>query len=304
MSRSIPALPSAPGRRDRCCCAAPPRIAVATQREQVAEGPARKNRRQSRRTPCRRGRDQDRVPAPARMQALAGRPPSPPPGRPATAAAPRRPGGADCTAMRIELAMPSSQPRLITIVTARWRSDDAIILRVRTEHDGYRLAGDERGVGDELVQHGFAAQPHQLLDAAEARPGPRRRGSAACSPRSTVFHGLPSLPAALQEDTVRRLETTIFSRESAAIWPSPCREWCARRLGVGKSERQTVQAWKVHKFGGSSVADAACMQRVARIIEADTAPRKAVVLSACRGVTDALLSLDCDSPSRTIPRAG
>jgi aspartokinase/homoserine dehydrogenase 1 len=33
------------------------------------------------------------------------------------------------------------------------------------------------------------------------------------------------------------------------------------------------------------------MERVARIIEADTAPRKAVVLSACRGVTDALLSL-------------
>jgi aspartokinase/homoserine dehydrogenase 1 len=52
-----------------------------------------------------------------------------------------------------------------------------------------------------------------------------------------------------------------------------------------------VQAWKVHKFGGSSVADAACMQRVARIIEDDPAPRKAVVLSACRGVTDALLAL-------------
>jgi aspartokinase/homoserine dehydrogenase 1 len=33
------------------------------------------------------------------------------------------------------------------------------------------------------------------------------------------------------------------------------------------------------------------MERVARIIEADPAPRKAVVLSACRGVTDALLNL-------------
>jgi aspartokinase/homoserine dehydrogenase 1 len=33
------------------------------------------------------------------------------------------------------------------------------------------------------------------------------------------------------------------------------------------------------------------MERVARIVEADTAPRKAVVLSACRGVTDALLTL-------------
>jgi len=52
-----------------------------------------------------------------------------------------------------------------------------------------------------------------------------------------------------------------------------------------------VQAWKVHKFGGSSVADAACMERVAKIIENDPATRKAVVLSACKGVTDALLGL-------------
>ncbi len=56
-------------------------------------------------------------------------------------------------------------------------------------------------------------------------------------------------------------------------------------------EPEIVEAWKVHKFGGSSVADAACMQRVARIIEDDPAARKAVVLSACRGVTDALLAL-------------
>ena len=52
-----------------------------------------------------------------------------------------------------------------------------------------------------------------------------------------------------------------------------------------------MEAWKVHKFGGSSVADAACMRRVAQIVEDDPAARKAVVLSACRGVTDALLSL-------------
>jgi aspartokinase/homoserine dehydrogenase 1 len=53
----------------------------------------------------------------------------------------------------------------------------------------------------------------------------------------------------------------------------------------------SVEAWKVHKFGGSSVADAACMERVARIVESDPDRRKAVVLSACRGVTDALLTL-------------
>ena len=74
------------------------------------------------------------------------------------------------------------------IVTARWRSDDAIALRVRSEHDGYRLAGDERRVGDELVQHGFAAQPHQLLHAAETRPGPRGEDGG-MKPQIDVFHG-------------------------------------------------------------------------------------------------------------------
>lgn len=50
-------------------------------------------------------------------------------------------------------------------------------------------------------------------------------------------------------------------------------------------------AWKVHKFGGSSVADADCFRRVARIVEADPVPRVAVVLSAARGVTDRLLGM-------------
>src|ERR1700684_1903366 len=48
--------------------------------------------------------------------------------------------------------------------------------------------------------------------------------------------------------------------------------------------------WIVHKFGGSSVADASCFRRVADIVEASTNPREAVVVSACRGVTDALLN--------------
>ena len=48
--------------------------------------------------------------------------------------------------------------------------------------------------------------------------------------------------------------------------------------------------WIVHKFGGSSVADAACFSRVADIVEGSLNPREAVVLSACRGVTDGLLA--------------
>ncbi len=49
--------------------------------------------------------------------------------------------------------------------------------------------------------------------------------------------------------------------------------------------------WVVHKFGGSSVADAACFRRVAAILDASPAERLGVVLSACKGVTDALLRL-------------
>jgi bifunctional aspartokinase / homoserine dehydrogenase 1 len=52
-----------------------------------------------------------------------------------------------------------------------------------------------------------------------------------------------------------------------------------------------MDKWIVHKFGGSSVADAGCFRRVAEIVEASPNPREAVVLSACRGVTDALLAL-------------
>jgi aspartokinase/homoserine dehydrogenase 1 len=50
-------------------------------------------------------------------------------------------------------------------------------------------------------------------------------------------------------------------------------------------------AWVVHKFGGSSVADADCFRRVANILETLPPGRLGVVLSACRGVTDALLGL-------------
>jgi aspartokinase/homoserine dehydrogenase 1 len=50
-------------------------------------------------------------------------------------------------------------------------------------------------------------------------------------------------------------------------------------------------AWVVHKFGGSSVADADCFRRVADIIESQPSPRLGIVLSACKGVTDALLNL-------------
>jgi aspartokinase/homoserine dehydrogenase 1 len=49
--------------------------------------------------------------------------------------------------------------------------------------------------------------------------------------------------------------------------------------------------WIVHKFGGSSVADADCFRRVADILAAQPPGPLGVVLSACKGVTDSLLNL-------------
>ena len=53
----------------------------------------------------------------------------------------------------------------------------------------------------------------------------------------------------------------------------------------------------VHKFGGSSLADAACHARVAELLRASDEPVQIIVVSAMRGVTDALVSLGPEMPS-------
>ncbi len=50
-------------------------------------------------------------------------------------------------------------------------------------------------------------------------------------------------------------------------------------------------SWKIHKFGGSSLADAACFRRVAGIVLAYDDVRMGVVVSAMGGMTDALIDL-------------
>ncbi len=49
--------------------------------------------------------------------------------------------------------------------------------------------------------------------------------------------------------------------------------------------------WTVHKFGGTSVADAECFRRVTRLLHAESGPRQAVVVSAMGGMTNSLLAL-------------
>ena len=79
-------------------------------------------------------------------------------------------------------------------------------------------------------------QPHQLFDAAETRAGACGEDGGV-QPEVLVFHGPASLPAALQEDTVRRLETSIFPRV-AADWPGAVERTAGWRLCARKSERQ------------------------------------------------------------------
>ncbi|MEJ2603142.1 MAG: bifunctional aspartate kinase/homoserine dehydrogenase I [Gammaproteobacteria bacterium] len=55
--------------------------------------------------------------------------------------------------------------------------------------------------------------------------------------------------------------------------------------------------WKIHKFGGSSLADAGCFRRVAAIVSSRTTRPLGIVVSAMRGTTDALLAL-IDSAQR------
>ncbi|MBT8088174.1 MAG: bifunctional aspartate kinase/homoserine dehydrogenase I, partial [Gammaproteobacteria bacterium] len=49
--------------------------------------------------------------------------------------------------------------------------------------------------------------------------------------------------------------------------------------------------WKIHKFGGSSLGDAACFRRVAGLLEAMPDPSIGVVVSAMGGMTDDLIEL-------------
>lgn len=53
----------------------------------------------------------------------------------------------------------------------------------------------------------------------------------------------------------------------------------------------SIAPWKIHKFGGSSLKDAACFKRVAELIGGETDDRLGIVVSAMGGMTDQLLHL-------------
>ena len=59
----------------------------------------------------------------------------------------------------------------------------------------------------------------------------------------------------------------------------------------GRVGKVAENRWKIHKFGGSSLADADCFRRVGRIVLGLAGERLGVVVSAMGGMTDALLHL-------------
>ena len=60
---------------------------------------------------------------------------------------------------------------------------------------------------------------------------------------------------------------------------------------AGQSRKVALNSWKIHKFGGSSLADAECFRRVAGIVLDLPDTRLGVVVSAMGGMTDALINL-------------
>ncbi|MGK5089492.1 bifunctional aspartate kinase/homoserine dehydrogenase I [Bdellovibrionota bacterium FG-2] len=58
-----------------------------------------------------------------------------------------------------------------------------------------------------------------------------------------------------------------------------------------KSQTSESVKWQVHKFGGTSVASSDRYKAVAQILQMDSHPKKAIVVSAMSKVTDALLEL-------------
>src|SRR6185312_3408539 len=118
-----------------------------------------------------------------------------------------------------------------------------------------------------------------------ARPG--RLNRARCALPVGPGFGLAASPVPRMRGTLRPLSRICVlpgaSVESRGIF--------ATLLAIPKPSMPKTDPWVVHKFGGSSVADADCFRRVAAILDSLPPGPLGVVLSACRGVTDSLLRL-------------
>ena len=85
--------------------------------------------------------------------------------------------------------------------------------------------------------------------------------------------GLPPAGPVSTVSPSKSAKIRVFSLCSAALSAvEVTADGCAPRIECNKQEKHSpVERWRVHKFGGSSVADAVCMERVAKILEAGSA---------------------------------
>ncbi len=119
--------------------------------------------------------------------------------------------------------------------------------------------------------------------AGSRRPAPTRSSRARrSSARPTTPPRSPRCGARLRQP-VRRLPRPRPSHPKAVLL-------CSRPPKTASPEYR-VMTWTVHKFGGTSVADASCIRLVAGIIGGQRRGNLAVVVSAMKGVTDDLLGL-------------
>ena len=178
------------------CAAAPARVTIAPQLEQVGERPARKDRRQPGRAAVEGGGDQHRVTSPGREQ-----PPEVVRGHRDLVAEQQQQGLA---ARRRACARPrawcwrglppsrgSARPMPPTAAAparsrGRWR-------RARRSPSWPAM---HEAAATAWCSTGRAAEPHQLLRAAEARRRPRRQDGGVQARWTHLVHGAASLPAA------------------------------------------------------------------------------------------------------------
>ncbi|KAI0562668.1 fusion protein of aspartate kinase and homoserine dehydrogenase [Gracilaria domingensis] len=167
-----------------------------------------------------------------------------------------------------------------------------------------------------IAMHRGCARASSLLltasPAAAAPPPPPRPQAASLAPRpcrvrSVVRrpHDRVCLPAPAARPRPLRLRRSLH----APAAPRPVRRRAPRsapfdaRSGACRSPSTPaapVSAWTVHKFGGSSLANAECVGRVADIVASSvtSSSKLLIVVSAASGVTDALHAVVSAAASR------
>lgn len=99
-----------------------------------------------------------------------------------------------------------------------------------------------------------------------------------------------SIPGLSQHAESGACPDSASSDQAVAVPDSTGRPRVAGRVGMDQMFPERPR-WIAHKFGGSSLADAAKMRAVAALLAARADERQIIVVSAMKGVTDGLVAL-------------